>query len=72
MFHPSNSCTFPLLLDKQTPVKMPEIGDVEENADADVEVVEVEGDEAVLAHRLQTICEAHKWQEEEEAWHLQG
>jgi hypothetical protein len=51
---------------------MPEIGDLEEDADADVEVVEVEGDETVLAHRLHTTCEARKWQEDEEAWHLQG
>ena len=51
---------------------MPEIGDVEEDEDADVEVVVVEGEEAVLAHRLQTTCKARKWQEDEEEWHLQG
>ena len=52
---------------------MPEIGDAEEEEDAgDVEVVVVEGDEAVLAHRLQTTCKTRKWQEDEEEWHLQG
>ncbi len=51
---------------------MPEIGDAKENEDADVEVVVVEGEEAVLAHRLQTTCETRKWQEDEEEWHLRG
>jgi hypothetical protein len=52
---------------------MPEIGDAEEDEYAeDVEVVVVEGDEAVLAHRLQTTSETRKWQEDEEEWHLQG
>ena len=46
---------------------MPEIGDAEEDEDAeDVEVVVVEGDEAVLAHRLQTTRETRKWQEDAE------
>jgi hypothetical protein len=53
---------------------MPDIlGDAEEDEDAeDVEVVAVEGDEAVLAHRLHTTCETRKWQEDEEEWHRQG
>ena len=45
---------------------------MEEDEDADVEVVVVEGEEVVLAHRLQTTCETRKWQEDEEEWHLQG
>ena len=45
---------------------MVEIGDTEEDEDADVEVVVVEEEEAVLAHRLQTICETRKWQEDVE------
>ena len=51
---------------------MVEIGDAEEDADADVdvEVVVVEEEEAVLAHRLQTICKTRK--EDTEEWHLQG
>ena len=52
---------------------MPEIGDVKEDENAeDVEVVVVEGDEAVLAHRLQTTCKTCKRQEDKEEWHLQG
>ena len=51
---------------------MVDIGDAEEDEDADEEVDVVEGDEAVLAHRLQTTCETCKWQEDEEGWHLQG
>ena len=45
---------------------MVEIGDTEEDEDADVEVVVVEEEEAVLAHRLQTICKTRKWQEDVE------
>ncbi len=57
------------MLDKQIPDTMPaqgimgEIGDAEGEGDADVEVVVVvvvEGDEEVLAPRLQTICETRK------------
>ena len=51
---------------------MPEIGDAEEDEDAEVEVVVGEGDEAVLAHCLQTTCETRKWQEDKEEWYLQG
>jgi hypothetical protein len=51
---------------------MVEIGDVEEDEDAGVEVVVVEGEEAVLEHRLHTICETRKRQEDVEEWHLQG
>jgi hypothetical protein len=43
------------LLDKRTPVKTLEIGAVEEDEDADVEIVAVEGEEVVLAHRLQRM-----------------
>jgi hypothetical protein len=50
---------------------MVELGDAEEDVDAEVEVVVVEGEEAVLAHRLQTICETRKRQEDVEEWHLQ-
>jgi hypothetical protein len=79
-FHvpPSNSCTFPLLLDRRIPVTMPaqgimvEIGDAEEDEVADAEVVVGVGEEAVHAHRLQTICETHKWQEDMEEGDLQG
>ncbi len=46
------------------------VGDAEEEEDADVEAVAVEGeavavegDEEELAPHLQTICETHKWQE---------
>ena len=49
---------------------MVEIGDVEEDKDADVEVVVVVGEEAVHAHRFQTICETRKWQEGVGEWHL--
>ena len=49
-----------------------EIGDVEEDKDADVAVVVVVGDEAVHAHHLQTIHETRKWQEDVEEWHPQG
>jgi hypothetical protein len=49
-----------------------EIGNAEENEDADMEGVVVVGEEAVHAHRLQTICESRKWQEDVEEWHLQG
>ena len=51
---------------------MVEIGDREEDKDTDVEVVVVVGEEAVHAHRLQTICKTRKWQEDVEEWHLQG
>ena len=37
-----------------------EIGDVEEDEDADVEVVVAVGEEAVRAPLLQTICESRK------------
>ena len=49
-----------------------EIGDAEEDEDADVAVVVVVGEEAVHAHRLQTIRETRKWQEDVEEWHPQG
>ena len=49
---------------------MVEIGDAEEDEDMDVEVVMVKEEEAVLAHRLQTICETRK--EDMEESHLQG
>ena len=49
-----------------------EIGDADEDEDADEEVVVAVGEEAVHAHRLQTICESRKWQEDVEEWHLQG
>ena len=51
---------------------MVEIGDAEEDEDADVEVVVVVEEEAVHAHRLQTICETRKWQEDVEEGDLQG
>jgi hypothetical protein len=51
---------------------MVEIGDTEEDEDADAEVVVAVGEEAVHAHRLQTICETCKWQEDVEEGHLQG
>jgi hypothetical protein len=51
---------------------MVEIGDAEEDEDPDVEVVVAVGEEAVHAHRLQTICETRKWQEDVAEWHLQG
>ena len=41
---------------------MVEIGDAEEDEDAGVEEVVVEGEEAVLAHRLQPTCETRKRQ----------
>ena len=50
---------------------MVEIGDAGEDEDADVEVVVAVGEEAVHAHRLQTICETCKWQEDVGEWHLQ-
>ena len=49
-----------------------EIGDAEEDEDADVEGVVVVGEEAVHAHHLQTIRKTRKWQEDVEEWHLQG
>ena len=49
-----------------------EIGDAEEDEDADVRVVVAVGEEAVHAHRLQTIRETRKWQEDVEEWHPQG
>ncbi len=49
-----------------------DIGDTEEDEDADVEVVVGVGEEAVHAHRLQTIRETRKGQEDVEEWHLQG
>jgi hypothetical protein len=54
---------------------MVEIRDAEGEGDTDVEVVMVvvvEGDEEVLAPRLQTICKTRKWQEAVEEWHIQG
>ena len=51
---------------------MVEIGDAEEDEDADVEAVVVERDEEVLAPHLQTICETRRGQEDVEEWHLQG
>ena len=51
---------------------MVEIGDAEEDEDANVEVVMVEGEEAVLTYHLHNICETRKWQEDVEEWHLQG
>ena len=51
---------------------MVEIGDAEEDEVADVVVVVVVGEEAVHAHRLQTICETRKWQEDVEEGDLQG
>ncbi len=51
---------------------MVEVGDAEEDEDAHVEAVAVEGDEEMLPHHLQTICETHKWQEAGEEWHIQG
>ena len=49
-----------------------EIGDAEEDEDADVEVVVAVGEEAVRAHRLQTTRGTRKWQEAVEEWHPQG
>ena len=51
---------------------MVEIGDAEEDEDPDVEVVVAVGEEAVHAHRLQTICKTRKWQEDVEEGDLQG
>jgi hypothetical protein len=52
---------------------MVEIGDAEEDEDADVEVVVVEGGDKVVVPtpRLHTICETRKWQEDVEEWHIQ-
>ncbi len=49
---------------------MVEIGDVEEDKDADVEVVVVVEEEVVHARHLQTICKTRKWQEDVGEWHL--
>ena len=51
---------------------MVEIGDAEEDKDADVEVVVEVGKEAVRTHRLQTTHGTRKWQEAMEEWHPQG
>ncbi len=50
---------------------MVEIGDAGEDEDADVEVDVVVEEEAVHAHRLQTICETRRSQEDVGGWHLQ-
>ncbi len=51
---------------------MVKMGDAEEDEDAAVEVVAVVVEEAVHAiHRLQTICETRRWQEDAREWHLQ-
>ena len=53
---------------------MVEMGDAgeDEDEDAAVEVVVVVVEEAVHApHRLQTICETRRWQEDVGEWHLQ-
>ncbi len=50
---------------------MVEIGDAGKDKDADVVVVVVVEEEAVHAHRLQTICKTRRWQEDLGEWHLQ-
>ena len=51
---------------------MAAMGDAKEVEDAAVAVVAVVVEEAVhAAHRLQTICETRRWQEDMGEWHLQ-